>query len=395
MTPRREITLDNWLEWPYNRRSFQHVRELVPTAPIRRDRDRAPRELPLDPVDLDDVLCPTATGSAMRFAEHLEATECDAICVLHRGRRVYERYFNGMDPRTVHLLMSVSKSFCGSLLGIQIGKGLVAPDDLVVEVAPEWRGTSLDEATIRHLIDMTAGTACPEDYDVYTRPDEDHPLLRYERAAGYRWNLVDEEPVGILGHFRTLDNDKEHGAGFEYRSVLTNIVAHVIEVVTDRRYPDVLGEELWSRLGPEEDAEIMLDPHGFPTTEGGMNCTVRDLARFGQAWLDHGVVEGEQVIPSAWIDDTFDGDETALAHYAAQVKGDDPFPDEWAMYRNAFWGRRRGTTITGVGIFGQFCYIDRARDLVIARFSTFPEAAPPARWHDCQAAFDAIGEALA
>jgi CubicO group peptidase (beta-lactamase class C family) len=395
MTPHRDITLNNWLEWPFNRRSFQQVRELVPTAPIHRDRDREPRKLPPDPVHLDDVTFAAADGSAIRWADHLNATECDAVCILHRGRLVYERYLNGMTPRTPHLLMSVSKSFCGALLGIQVGKRLVSPDDLVVEVAPEWRETSLEGATIRHLIDMTAGTYCPEDYDVYTRPTEDHPLLRYERAAGYRWNLSTTPPIGILGHFRTLANDKDHGAGFEYRSVLTNIVARVIEEITDRPYPVVLGEELWSRLGPEEDAEIMLDPLGFPTTEGGMNCTVRDLARFGQAYLDGGLVEGDQVVPANWIDDTFDGDDRALTDYAASGAADQPDTNDWVMYRNAFWCRRRGRAISGIGIFGQFCFVDRDRDLVVARFSTFPSASLPERWQECVRGFEAIGEALA
>ena len=47
-------------------------------------------------------------------------------------------------------------------------QGPAHADDLVTDIAPEFIGTSLDGATVQHVIDMTAGTDFIEDYDVYT-----------------------------------------------------------------------------------------------------------------------------------------------------------------------------------------------------------------------------------
>lgn len=313
------------------------------------------------------------------------------MCVVHNGTIIDERYFNGMDERRLHLLMSVSKSFCGAALGIAIDQGKLAVDDLVTDLASEFTGTSLDGATVRHLIDMTAGTDFVEDYELYAQTHEGaSPLIEYERHAGYR-PLNGQAPVGTLGHFRTYSTGFTHGERFEYRSVLTNIVARVLEVVNDLAYPHIVQRDLWGPLGMEYDADIMLDPLRNPVVEGGMSCTLRDLARFGLAYLNDGMVDGRQVIPATWVRDTRFGDDASLAAFAAQLDGG---RDGWSMYRNAFWVMRRDEEFSGLGIFGQYCWIHRPSRTVIARFSTYPNALPEDIAAETMTGFTAVAQHL-
>ncbi len=368
----RNITLTNWLDAPHNRISFQRVRELAPTALIR-NRGGLIARLPANPVDLGSLRVPTAGGGTAAWVKRLERTQCDAICVVHDGAVVFERYFNGMQDDTPHLLMSVSKSFCGAALGIAVGRGLIRADDLVCDVAPEFAGTSLDGATVQHVIDMTAGTEFTEDYEVYADPDGDDPLLEYERQAGYR-PLGNREAVGTLAHFRTYGTAFAHGTEFNYRSPLTNAAARLVEIANDARYPDVVSRDLWAPLGQEHDADIMLDCVGNAVVEGGMSCSLRDLARFGLAYLQGGMLDGRQVIPSAWVDDTRLGTDDAERAFLAGPADDDT--RGWSMYRNAFWVIQRGEVFSGLGIFGQYCWVHRPSNTVIARFSTYPDALP-------------------
>lgn len=395
----RQITLANWLDPPFNRTAFQRVRELCPTALI--ERSPHPQLLPVDPVHLDDVRFAAADGSSVRWADHLERTFCDGVCVVHRGRVVYERYLNGMTERTPHLLMSVSKSVCGAVLGIAIGRGVLAADDLVTDLAPEFAGTSLDGATVRHVIDMTAGTDFVEDYDTYLAAggaavDGEPPLIEYERQAGYR-PLGDRTPAGTLGHFRTYGADRPHGAWFSYRSPLTNIAARLVELVNDLPYPQVVARDLWAPLGQEHDADIMLDPLGHPVVEGGQSCTLRDLARIAQMYLrDGAAANGAEVVPAAWVDDTRLGDDATVAAFTADPTAvADGESDAWSMYRNAFWVIERGTTFSGLGIFGQYCWVDRATDTAIARFSTYPSAVPADLSNETHRGFAAVAAHLA
>ena len=104
----RLVTLDHWQDPPGNRWAFQHVRELIPTARIRRGPGRA-RELPR--ADQDVLSLPVVIGGiGSTVGRILEETHTDGFLVLHRGRIIAEHYYNGLEPDTPHLLMSVSKS---------------------------------------------------------------------------------------------------------------------------------------------------------------------------------------------------------------------------------------------------------------------------------------------
>src|ERR1700722_6238928 len=100
------VTLANWQQPPYNRWSFQHVRELTPTARIPRG-DAAVWELPTAELDLERIKF-TADGCRLTVGQLLERTYPDGFLVIHKGMIVVERYFNGMAPDTAHLLMAVS-----------------------------------------------------------------------------------------------------------------------------------------------------------------------------------------------------------------------------------------------------------------------------------------------
>src|SRR3954468_9960435 len=146
--PSREtqVTLANWRTAPYNRWAFHHVRELIPTVEIANDPARV-TPLPAAPADLFDE----------RF---LTDTDTDGIVALHRGKLVFERYFNGMTAESPHILMSVSKS----LLGLVAGLMKLDVERQVTSLVPELKDTAYRGATIRHLLDMRAGVAFNEDY---------------------------------------------------------------------------------------------------------------------------------------------------------------------------------------------------------------------------------------
>lgn len=389
------VNFDNWMDPPHNRWAFHHVADLVKTVPISNHGDFI-SALPRRSVDLDDISFSALDGSTTDWNRHLRETYCDAICVIHDGHIIDERYFNGLDERSLHLLMSVTKSMTAAALGVAIGRGLVSVNDQVTTIAPEFGGTSLDGCTVRHLIDMTAGTDFVEDYDLYLNPDSDSVLIEYERQAGYR-PLGNRPAIGVLKHFATYTNARPHGTLFDYRSPLTNIVARILEIVNGIPFNDVLSRDIWSPFGMEHRANILVDPLGFPAAEGGMSCSVRDLARFGLAYLNDGVVNGQTVLPQSWVQDTSDGDDDARNCYASyvQTSPDTNFEgDNWSMYHNAFWIDERNQQFSGLGIFGQYCWIHCPSRTVIARFSTYPSASPSALSAETIRGFNAVAEAL-
>jgi CubicO group peptidase (beta-lactamase class C family) len=366
--PDRLVTLANWQDPPFNRWGFQHLGELIPTARI--PRGGPVWRLPAEDQDLSTTPI-HADGRPVPLAAFLEQTYTDGIIVLHGGRIVMESYFNGMATRSRHLLMSVSKSVTSAVCGRLVGRGVLTPEDPVIAHLPELSGTSWDGCTVRHLLDMRAGTRFDEDY---TNLDAD--VRVYEQIYLWRPRTDMNLPADITSYYATLANERPHGGRFDYRSILTDVLAWVMERAAGARFADLVSSELWQPLGAEDDAEVTVDGHGDAMADGGISSTLRDLARFGLLILRSGRRGAEQVIPRAWIQDTLTGDpETVEAFAAAPDAAEFPVG---AYYRNQFWViDPRGPIVMASGINGQTVLVHGPADVVIAKFSTWPVAWTP------------------
>jgi CubicO group peptidase (beta-lactamase class C family) len=343
---RDRATLANWRTEPHNRWAFHHVRELIPTAEIANDPRRV-RELPAAPRELG-------------LAEFFGQTDGDGMIVLQRGRVLFERYGNGMPPHAPHILMSVSKSMLGLLLG-QLGL-----DDgrHVTDIVPELAGTAYRGATLRHLLDMRAGIAFDEDYLATSGP-----IVDYRKATG--WNALGpgEAPSDLHSFYPMLaKSDGAHGGRFHYVSPNTDLLGWVIEQATGRPYADLMSEHVWRRIGAEYGAYITVDRLGAPRTAGGMCATLRDLARVGQWMIEN---------PTPWLDDLErNGDRAAwdAGSFTAY------FPGLPMRYRSKWYvvdGAPR--LVFGWGIHGQHLFIDRERELVVAKLSSQAQPVDVAR----------------
>lgn len=334
---RDQTTLANWRTAPHNRWAFHHVRELIPTADIPND-PRAVRHLPESFVDL---------GLNELFAR----TDGDGMIVLQRGRVLFERYGNGMPAHAPHILMSVSKS----MLGLLVGALGLDPERRVTDILPELAPTAYRGATLRNLLDMRAGIAFDEDYLATSGP-----IVEYRKATGWNALAPGEQPSDLHSFYAQLTrNDGPHGGRFQYVSPNTDLLGWVIERAAGRPYAELMSEHVWKRIGAEHSAYITVDRLGAPRTAGGMCATLRDLARVGQ-WL----IES----PTPWLEDIErNGDRAAwdAGSFTAY------FPGLPIRYRSK-WYVVDGPSplVFAWGIHGQHLFVDRRAGLVIAKFSS-------------------------
>jgi CubicO group peptidase (beta-lactamase class C family) len=364
--PERLVNLTNWQDPPFNRWGFQHIRDLIPTARIP-SGDGPVWRFPRSERDVMGAVV-HAGGRPVSFAEFLEDTYTDALLILHRGRVVTERYFNGMTPDTTHLLMSVSKSVISAVCGTLVERELLRPSDLVTEHLPELTGSSFDGCTVRHLLDMRAGTRFDEDY-----ANLEADVRVYEQIYQWRPRTDPSLPMDITAYYGTLQNQGPHGGPFDYRSVLTDVLAWVMERAADARLAELMSTELWRPLGAEFDAEITVDAHGNAMADGGVCCTLRDLARFGQVLLQEGRRGRREVVPLGWIRDTLFPEPDVIAAFAETADARE-FPPG-AYYRNQFWIVDPNAPVyMASGINGQTVLVHGPAEVVVAKFSTWPEA---------------------
>jgi CubicO group peptidase (beta-lactamase class C family) len=368
--PQAQVTLANWQDPPFNRWAFQHVRELIPTARIARAAGPA---WALPRAERDVLGFRFRSGDReLSVAELLDETYTDGFLVLHQGRIVAEHYFNDLAPDVPHLLMSVSKSVTSAVAGILAGRGELDVSARVEVVVPELGGTSFAGAAVQDLLDMRAGTRFDESYD---NPEAD--VRTYERV--YLWRPDDgrPRPADALGYFATLPNDGPHGGPFRYRSILTDVLAWVIERAAGARLHQLIARELWQPMGAEFDAEITVDSRGNPMADGGICATLRDLARFGQLFLQRGRAGDRDIVPAGWVDDTIRGAPDGPRAFGG---ADRPpgYPPE-AHYRNCWWIRDPGTPFFHAsGINGQNVFVHVPSQTVVVKLSTWPTALSPA-----------------
>jgi CubicO group peptidase (beta-lactamase class C family) len=343
------VSLANWRKAPYCHWAFHHVREIIPSADISND-----------PTDVWELKPDTMDTSSLGLDNAMVSTDCDAIVVLHKDKLVHESYRNGMTSRDPHILMSVSKSMLGLVAGTLIERGELAESDLITKHLPEIENTAYAGATVRDLLDMRAGILFDEDYLA-----TEGPIVDYRFAAN--WNPVPKDRVAAdLRSFMSLltETDGPHGGRFHYVSPNTDLLAWVFERASGMRYAELVSERLWKPLGAEAPGYITVDRIGGARAAGGKCLLARDLARVGMMMANGGQRDGKQVVPARWLEDIIqNGDSQAWKDgdfYNEMGQRDIHYRSKWYVNREA------EPLIFGVGIHGQFLFVDPAKKLSIA-----------------------------
>ncbi len=346
------------------------------------------RRIDLDDLDPLDHLTFEFQGSIRTIEQMLVETYTDAFVVIQDGALVREQYFDGMRSSDTHLLMSVSKSLTGVLAGILIERGVIDLDVDVPTYVAELRGTAWDGCTIEHLLNMRAGTRFTE--DDYDDPDNDGRLIEF--VSGYMTHDRVDLPANTAEWIRQLRNDGAHGGNFRYRSILPDVLAWVLEAATGLTFAKLFADLVWSRIGAEHDANIIVDAVRFPVVEGGISASAMDVARFGLMCLQRGSVVGTQVVPASWINRLHGRDDELIEAY--RDSSDPRFPS--ACYRDFWWVMDPDVGIySGHGINGQTLLVHHPSNAVIVKLSTWPDRMDEGLAEMTETALLAICEELA
>ncbi|MFC5698038.1 serine hydrolase domain-containing protein [Pseudomonas sp. GCM10022186] len=364
--PGKTIGFDNFLQFPQMRWSFSHMRELLPTVQVSRGSGEVSPLPRAERTDIDALeFIPLGGDRPMTWEQSLKANYTDGILVLHRGRVVYERYFGGLSESGQHIAMSVTKSFIGTLAAMLVQEGKIDPQAKVSQYVPELADSAFGDATLRQVMDMTVGVRFSEKYadpkaDIWEYVRAGHML---PRPAGY------DGATSLTGYLVKLQKEGEHGQAFAYKTVDTEVLSWVIQRVTGKSIATNLQERIWSRLGAEQDAYFIADEIGTAFAGGGLNTTLRDLARFGEMMRLDGRFNGQQIVPKEVVADIRAGGSTE--HFA---KAGMALLPNWS-YRDMWWvSNNEHGAYSARGVHGQAIYIDPTAEMVIVRYASHPLA---------------------
>ncbi|KQW21979.1 6-aminohexanoate hydrolase [Afipia sp. Root123D2] len=351
--------------FPQTRWAFNHIRELVPTANVSRGEGPV-AALPRAERNLDGIAITTLDGKQITFGDVPALTYADGLLVLHKGQIVYEKYFGDGAADRPHIGFSATKSFVGTLASILVAQGKLDPAALVTKYIPELKDSAYADATVREVMDMTVGVKYSENY-----ADPKAEVYDYARAGGMIPQRPDYQgPKTFYEFLVKLTKEGEHDQAFAYKTANAEVLAWIIKRVSNQSMADLLSSTIWSKLGAEHDAYFMVDSIGTESGGGGINTTLRDLARFGEMMRNKGRFNGQQIIPAdAVADIEKGGDKAKFAKAGYQTLPGWSYRDMWWITNNdhgAYMAR---------GIYGQSIYIDPKAEMVIVRYASHPRAA--------------------
>ena len=267
-----------------------------------------------------------------------------AFVVLHEGAIVAERYRAGITADTRLLSWSMGKSFTNALVGLMAGDGLVdihAPMDI-----PQWQDDNRKAITLNDLMQMQSGLEWNENYG--NRSDVNLMLHR-------------EEDMGLFALSKPLM--AKPGTHWYYSSGSTNIVMRYLrgKFASDTEFLAYIRSRLFEPLGIRN-ACFEPDMSGTPVSSS-LYATARDYARFGQLYLDDGLVGPTRILPEGWVS------------YTAT-----PASDSQGGYGAFFWLNQNKKCpdapedmFSCQGHDGQEIYIIPSRDLVVVVLGYSPK----------------------
>lgn len=281
------------------------------------------------------------------------------VVIRHENKLIYEHYFNGYEAKDEVHVASVTKSILSGLIGVAFREGKIASvDQKVLAFFPDYRVKRgekwIQTVTIKNLLTMTA-------------------LFKFQ-----------SEPYAKV--YGTLDWTKASlnfmggeapGHDFRYQSVGAQILAGILKQATGQKINAYAHDKLFEPLGIgyKADYEVAsrqaymklikekmagswaVDPSGTHTGGYGLTLSPREMALFGQLYLDKGVWHGKEILPSWWIKDSTSwqaGDNDRPYGYLWWLVGDENIPAYAAM-----------------GDGGNIIYVCPSKKLVVAIGATF------------------------
>ncbi|MBL3820579.1 serine hydrolase [Bacillus sp. BSL6] len=356
---KNNVTKKNWLDDPYLRWSYTHMKEFTLINDVKNKPDQIAR-FPSALQNLDDFAVERRLGNTTPLKKLLDDNKTDAFVVVHNGQLVYERYFNGYNESEPHGMASLAKVFTGAIIQSLAEENRIDLEKTADTYIKELKNTPFGKATLQQLMDMQVSVE-------YPTHGYEHPALENQDAQLYlASNILPrgknyDGPMKIYDMLREAEETAPPGSDFSYDNGSAETLAWIIRTITGKSLAENVSERIWSQIGMEENAYYVTDETKVEQASAGLNATARDMARFGQLLLNNGEYNGKQILPSSITEDIKNVQEGELA----------VGPGASISYHNQWWiPHNEQGAFEVLGSYGQTLYIDPKANMVIVHFSS-------------------------
>ena len=286
--------------------------------------------------------------------EFLDNSQTSGLIVLKGDIVQFEQYFHPLTEFGKHISWSVCKSMVSAMTGIAIREGFIESiEDSVEGYVPYLKGSGYDGVSIKDVLQMSTGIVFDEDYHNFK---SDINRLGRVFALG---NSFDK-------FVKSLKREREPGTYHDYISMDTQVLGMIIREASGMTLSAFLEQYIWKPMGAESSAYWIKDRKGMEAAFGGLNCTLRDFARFGLMYANKGYANGKQIIPEQWVHDSVHSTEEHLQ------PGDLPELSSHVYGYGYQWWLPESETgeYMAMGVYNQFIYVDPKSKTIIVKNSS-------------------------
>ncbi len=286
--------------------------------------------------------------------DYLAKSQTSGVIVLQNNRMQYKAFFAPHTENAKHISWSVCKSIISAMIGICLRENFIKNiSDEVDKYVPHLKGCGYEGISIKNVLQMSTGIAFDEDYH---NPNSDINRLGRVFALGESFDAF----------VKSLHRSKDPGTFHNYISMDTQVLGMVIREASGMTLSSFLEKYIWEPMGAEDSAYWIKDNEGMEAAFGGLNCSLRDYAKFGNMYANLGYANNKQIIPKQWIMDSIQSSEDHLQpgdlpHLSSHIYG----------YGYQWWLPESETgEYMAMGVYNQFIYVDPQYHIVIIKNSS-------------------------
>ncbi|MCL2057030.1 MAG: beta-lactamase family protein [Oscillospiraceae bacterium] len=288
----------------------------------------------------------TRTISEIRETHGLEL---HSFLMLRKGRLIREEYFREGESSRLHVLHSVSKSFCSTALGMAQAQGLLSLEDKLYDFFPEHADLCDSDykrgVTVAHLLMMGSGF------------ENNEQELFGQATFG---DIVKAALSQKIIH--------KPGTVFDYYTLGTYLTSAVFSRVCPQGIHSYLRGKLFAPMGFGE-THWNTDSQNIPMGGFGLYMTAYDMTRLGQLYLQKGKWEGQLLLPEEYVTAASSAQISNANH--ASGNRDWTAGYGYQFWRNSFGGFRAD------GMFGQYIIVLPEKETVIVMTSHLDDMQKP------------------
>lgn len=279
------------------------------------------------------------SNSNQDFNQFIENKKSVAFLVIRNDSIIYENYLEPFSDSTLLPSFSISKSIVSALVGIALNEGYIySVHEPITKYLPELTRPGFDKITIEHLLNMRSGIRFTESY---YNPFADISKYYYGR--------------NLSKYMRQLKIKEAPDLSYNYIGANGLLLSTIVERATGIGIAEYLETKIWKEIGMEHQASWNIDSEKHSTVKSFccINALASDFARFGRLYLNNGNWDGDQLIPSSWIERS-----TTIMNDSRDGQ-DYPYTYQWRVLPNGAYFAK--------GILGQYLLVYPEKNLIFVR----------------------------